>query len=91
MADVAGVVDGYGAFQARTQPMKLGACTCLDLEKLGAVSRAGRDPEAVLGMEVPAPVDVVAEVLHDEGFEQLVVLGRGPEKERLDEVEIVGR
>ena len=87
---VARVEEGDSLLEASTELVEGSADAGLGLEEVGADPGLGPDPEPVLGMEVPSPVDVVAEELHHQALEQVGVFPRGTEEVGLDEVEVFG-
>ena len=88
MPHVPGMEKGDGAFEFCAQLIEFFARPGLELDEGWLVGVLCGDPLSVLRMEIPAPERVIAEKLHNEGFEELVVLCGWTEEERADEVEV---
>src|SRR5690606_28335618 len=84
VADVARAVEGHRTLERRRQRVQLAAHARLELAEGRGVGGPGRDRRRILGMEVAAPVDVVAQELDDQLLQQRVVLAIGTEETGMD-------
>jgi len=90
VADVARTVERYRALQRRRKLVQLAARARLEREVVRMPGRLGADRRRVLRMEVATPVDMVAQELDQQLFEQRVVLAVRSEETRVQRVVMCG-
>lgn len=86
---VARVEDGHGPLELSRQPDQRLPGAGLRLQEVRPVGGRRGDPVPVLRVKVPPPEGVIAHELDDQLLEPPVVLPRGPQKERLEKVELL--
>ena len=84
VAEIARTVERHRLLQRGRELMQLTAHARLERQVIGMPGRLGRDCRRIFGVEVAPPVDMVAQKLDNQTFEQAVVLSVRPEETGID-------